>query len=337
MFGQVNPVFLKPFSSDETSALLTGLGSAMFLDWSPEATEMVHGESGGAPFFIRDLASRVFQLLTESGPEDASVRAAVSDVEVSAALGGWRPIASNAWGEIVKALHIHYPDAAYLLSPDVVENDLSEWISGDINIESAAEVLRDLGYLDCANGKWSCSHSLLALQRLGLERLQALRPDDEASIIDLISRGESSVLEFKSTAKFDLRSKKAEVHISDAVVKTVAGFANAGGGDLLIGVDDEGQVLGLENDLKLFKDREDGFERWLIGDLLGKALGQATVTSLCSVGFLKVRGRLIIRVGILRAPDVVFVNDQTVYLRTGNQTRELSGREVVDFARTRKA
>jgi len=49
-----------------------------------------------------------------------------------------------------------------------------------------------------------------------------------------------------------------------AVVKTVAGFMNAMSGTLLIGVDDEGQVLGLDNDFKITqKGNKDGFELWL--------------------------------------------------------------------------
>ena len=46
------------------------------------------------------------------------------------------------------------------------------------------------------------------------------------------------------------------------VVKTLAGFLNAEGGTLLIGVDDAGAVIGLAGDYEALRKRDrDGFEQ----------------------------------------------------------------------------
>ncbi len=60
----------------------------------------------------------------------------------------------------------------------------------------------------------------------------ALRTIDE-----LVANDEDSAVEFKSTARWDLRENTASRLMEDAVVKTVAGFLNSDGGTLLIGLD----------------------------------------------------------------------------------------------------
>src|SRR5262249_15667689 len=69
-----------------------------------------------------------------------------------------------------------------------------------------------------------------------------------ASVEDLIAEGESEELEFKSTLRWDLKEGGVSKKLEDVIMKTVAAFANSQGGTLLIGVDDSGNVLGLESD-----------------------------------------------------------------------------------------
>ena len=62
---------------------------------------------------------------------------------------------------------------------------------------------------------------------------------------ELIARDESFEVEFKSTARWNLREGCKDKRMEDAVVKTIAGFLNTDGGTLLIGVGDDGRVIGL--------------------------------------------------------------------------------------------
>ena len=84
------------------------------------------------------------------------------------------------------------------------------------------------------------SPSLVA-EQLGLAGGAALRTVDE-----LIENDEDFAVEFKSTARWDLREGKPNKAMEDAVVKTVAGFLNTDGGTLLIGVGADRAVVGLE-------------------------------------------------------------------------------------------
>ncbi|MBN1223178.1 MAG: ATP-binding protein [Candidatus Aminicenantes bacterium] len=66
---------------------------------------------------------------------------------------------------------------------------------------------------------------------------------------ELIKRGESKTLEFKSTLRWNLReNRKEDKVITLAVLKTIAAFLNTAGGDLLLGVGDDGTVTEIERD-----------------------------------------------------------------------------------------
>ncbi len=73
---------------------------------------------------------------------------------------------------------------------------------------------------------------------------QGTTPTFVRSIEELISGQENDAVEFKSTARWDLREEKRNKAVEDAVVKTVAAFLNTNGGTLLIGVADDGTRSG---------------------------------------------------------------------------------------------
>src|SRR5438094_1893751 len=83
--------------------------------------------------------------------------------------------------------------------------------------------------------------------------LESLIPAKEAPspgshLPELIARGESEKLEFKSSLRWGIPDGGIEKGLERAVLKTIAGFLNGKGGALLIGVADNGTPLGLEGD-----------------------------------------------------------------------------------------
>jgi len=171
---------------------------------------------------------------------------------------------------------------------------------------------------------------------LAAYRALAPRPGDP-EILALIEQGEGAELELKSTARWDLREEKKNPDLEAVIRFTVAGFLNAHGGTLLIGVADDGSIVGLEPDYGTFKKpNRDGFELFLTDLLLG-AIGKDLGTCL-RVTFHEVDGKDICRVTVTPGPRPVFLkegNDEVFYLRTGNSTRRLSIREAVQYCKTR--
>lgn len=337
MFGQVSATFLTPFTEEETRTLLGGVGGPMFLHWTDEAVVRVHGLTGGLPFFVRDLASTVSGHVAHKRAQSTAV-VEVSSSEVEEVQNDWRANAARFWIETVRALEMHYPNAAYLLSPDVDESSLPHWLAGDVDMQEAAEALSKLGLLKGEAGRYQFTAALCALRELGAENSPKpiiVSPDRDKDILDLIRAGESHQLEFKQTARVDLASSEKKTYIEDSIVKSVAGFLNANGGTLLIGVADDGSLVGLDPDLALFGDDLDRFERWLLGDLLGRRLGQPDVTAGVRIAMPIVRGRRLVRVDVSPAASAVLVDEDALYVRSGNQTRQLKGREMMEFGNGR--
>ncbi len=158
--------------------------------------------------------------------------------------------------------------------------------------------------------------------------------DDELSAI--ISRGESSTVEFKSTARWDMRERRLNKGLEQVIVKTVAAFLNSDGGTLLIGVDDDGNVLGLADDYKTLgkKPDRDGYELWLNKKLLDQ-FGKDCARFI-SITFGVIEGKDVCRVEVNRAPRACYVTNgssEDLYIRTGNATQALSISEAIAYCR----
>jgi predicted HTH transcriptional regulator len=164
----------------------------------------------------------------------------------------------------------------------------------------------------------------------------APRPGDP-EIRALIDQGESATLEFKSTLRWDLHAAKQNPDLQLVILQAVAGFLNNRGGTLLIGVADDGSIVGLEPDYRtLRKPNRDGFAL-LLTDLLLGALGKDLAPSLAAT-FHVVDGKDLCRLTIAPSPRPAFLrygSEEAFYLRTGNSTRRLSTREAVEYCRTR--
>ena len=121
--------------------------------------------------------------------------------------------------------------------------------------------------------------------------------------------GENRFLEYKSTLRWDVQTGEKAGCIEDAVVKTIAGFANsAHGGTLLVGATDLGGIYGLEDDYATFSKRGERGDHDLWGqhlknllDRLGKA-----AASLVDWEFFSIDGKDICRISIDPSDHPVF-------------------------------
>jgi Putative DNA-binding domain len=162
----------------------------------------------------------------------------------------------------------------------------------------------------------------------------------DEQIAALIVAGESSTVEFKSSVRWDMRENRLNEALKFSVIKTVAAFLNSNGGTLLIGVDDDRKIVGLQGDYSQFKktDVRDAFENWLTTQLINQFGKPAT--RLFSLTFHEVEGKDICRIESQPSPSPIFVDEgggkpSQLYIRTGNASRALDMREVIEFSRHR--
>jgi type I restriction enzyme, R subunit len=156
---------------------------------------------------------------------------------------------------------------------------------------------------------------------------------------DLIKRGESKTLEFKSTLRWNLKEDKLDDKvITHAVLKPIAAFLNTEGGDLLIGVADDGSIIGIERDQL---ESDDKFMRHLaqvvrngLGDRAGTCIDPKTQI---------VHGKTVCVVSCQRSPEPVFLKwkgmeavlDGDFFVRSGPGTVKLPPNSAKEYIRTR--
>lgn len=158
--------------------------------------------------------------------------------------------------------------------------------------------------------------------------LSHIEPVNE-EIEELVLAGEGDVIEFKSTLRYDLRANTVNKKLEYVIAKTIAAFLNSEGGDLLIGVDDNKNALGLINDIEsLSKKNIDGFELHLI-EVIKKFIG-SEFSSHIKITFPHHDDIQICRVKVAKSSKPVFTKyegAEDFFVRTGCSSQPL-GREA---------
>jgi ActR/RegA family two-component response regulator len=167
---------------------------------------------------------------------------------------------------------------------------------------------------------------------------EAIEDSIELDIPTLIARGESDDLEFKSSARWDVRANRVNKDLERVVIKTIAAFLNSEkGGILLVGIDDHGNIIGIQADYNtLGKKNRDGYETYLT-DLLLTAFGK-DLSMFLQISFHQIEDKEICCIKVKPSTKAVFVNEdknEHLYIRTGNSTRLLSTREAIEYCKLR--
>ena len=156
------------------------------------------------------------------------------------------------------------------------------------------------------------------------------------SLEDLIAEGESDELEFKSTLRWDVKEGTFNKKLEEVIMKTVAAFANSQGGTLLIGVGDDGEVIGLEPDYHSLGGVDcDKFELHL-RNLLNEQFGKGFVANKVVIKFHGIGGKEVCQIETAAAKEPVIMkvkdkNGQVIekfYARSGNSSQEISLSEI---------
>lgn len=160
----------------------------------------------------------------------------------------------------------------------------------------------------------------------------------QQSIPSLIASGESEFVEFKSSLRHDYRQIKTDKNLEHVILKSIAGFLNAKGGTLIIGVNDDGEILGLANDyFSLKKKDKDGFQQRLIL-IVSNAFGKDICTKI-HITFHVIGEKEICTVYVEPSLRPVYFNEDNrtiFFLRTGNVTNPLTTSETVEYLQNKE-
>ena len=162
-------------------------------------------------------------------------------------------------------------------------------------------------------------------------------------ILDLIHAGENHHVEFKATLRYDMKQNNVNKKLEEVILKTIAAFSNGQGGTLIMGVNDDMEVVGLENDYGTLKDgTKDEFEIHL-RNLVNKTYGVEFASSNLTISFPAIEDVEICVVEIKPGKRPLFtemtdnlgVKSEKFYLRSGNSSPELPVREIASYVRSR--
>ena len=147
----------------------------------------------------------------------------------------------------------------------------------------------------------------------------------------LIREGESKSIEFKESLSLDLKTGKKAKYIQEASLKTVAAFLNTDGGTLLVGIADDGNISGVNEELNKFhQDKNDKFLlHWK--NLLKEHIGEHYYPFL-DYRTVEINERKILFVVCKKSPYPCYLNNE-FYVRTNPATDKLEGHKLVEYVR----
>lgn len=178
-------------------------------------------------------------------------------------------------------------------------------------------------------------HKIIFLKNI-VHKFKAKNPNlfiEKASspieIINLIKKGEGDKIEFKSTLRTNLYTKEIDRKIEHVVLKTVSAFLNSEGGILLIGVNNDGSVVGIETDNFPNYDKFNLHFTNLVKEYIGNEY-----LPYLNFDLITINDKNILKVDCMKSDKPIFLRfykDEEFYIRVGASTVGVSGSKLVNY------
>lgn len=169
-----------------------------------------------------------------------------------------------------------------------------------------------------------------------LEDLKGREVEEVVNYEEIIKAGENDYVEFKSSLRWDYEQGNVNKLMEHVIAKTISAFMNAEGGKLLIGVKDDGEILGIEKDCATLKNKnKDGFLLQLtqvINQYLGKEFNQYI-----NIKIEQIQGKDVSVVDVTNSAMPVFLKNaekEEFYIRASASSQPMSIREANEYIRT---
>jgi len=169
-------------------------------------------------------------------------------------------------------------------------------------------------------------------------------PLSKDEVQKMISGGETEYVEFKSSVRWDYREEKVNKVLEYVILKSIAAFANAKGGTLLIGVADNLEILGLEKDFSTLKKQDVDYFELHTRKLITNQYGIAFANENLLMEFPVFDGKAICSIQIKAASVPIFLKSKSkqgqeiekFYVRSGNASQEIASlKEVNEYIKVR--
>lgn len=154
----------------------------------------------------------------------------------------------------------------------------------------------------------------------------------ERTVRDYIAAGENDTVEFKMSLRWDHKLSQPSKVIEKIVARTLAAFMNARGGTLVVGVSDEGEVCGIDADLRTFARDDRDLDHWELHlrSSLNVYLGKE-ICALVEASFAEVDGKTVALLHVDAHTRPVYLHEGGVtefHVRSGNTSQLLDVKQA---------
>lgn len=148
--------------------------------------------------------------------------------------------------------------------------------------------------------------------------------------MNLIRAGESKTVEFKETFSLDVNKGTKEKYIEESSLKTLVAFLNSSGGNLLIGVSDNGEVVGLKKEIEKFhKGKDDEFLKHFKNNLKCR-IGEPYYPYI-NQRFISIFKMKVLVIECSAASQPCYLDSKDFFVRTNPATDKLEGPKLVEY------
>ena len=190
---------------------------------------------------------------------------------------------------------------------------------------------------------WAQMASRLSDVQPVTEQIETIQASSIESILEM---PESRYLERKETVWFESKREGQKGYnpkrpgMVTEVLRAISGLLNQEGGTVLVGLHDEGEIVGLERDLKI-AGNYDNLELWLTRDI-EDAIGKDIAASLISLKLIDSSDKKICRIDVAASSNPVVTSmpnakdssrTEKFFIRQSNNTNSFSLSEAISIAR----
>jgi len=146
---------------------------------------------------------------------------------------------------------------------------------------------------------------------------------------EIIKIGETSKIEFKSTLRTNLHTNQPDKKMELSILKTITAFLNTSGGHLLVGIDDNKNIIGLEKDNFQNEDKI----RLHLTNMIKSHIGNEFIPFIKST-ITKLEKKTILLISCLPSQKRVFLkteDKEEFYIRNGPSSTKIEGNALIDY------
>jgi len=150
------------------------------------------------------------------------------------------------------------------------------------------------------------------------------------SVRGIVREGETECTEFKSSLVLDLKTQTKEKYIEDSSFKTIVAFLNTDGGTLLVGVADDGEILGVNPEIEKF--HKGSSDKFLLNwkNKLKERIGEQYYPFI-KAKLVRLDEKSVLKVDCLQALQPCYLDGRDFYVRTNPATDKLEGPKLVEY------